>query len=98
MWACDEKRGALHRKEGDGNESTREKEARKANRIWLDRVRDDIIEKRLSVRKCTTVLHGGVCHCTSTPHKSGNKMKRKKKAQGVMCDEKKPIKISIKFM
>ena len=24
---------------------------------------------------CTTVLHGGVCHCTSTLHKSGNKMK-----------------------
>ena len=29
-------------------------------------------------RKCTTVLHGGVCHHTSTPHKSGNKMKEKK--------------------
>ena len=28
---------------------------------------------------CTTVLHGGVCHHTSTPHKSGNKMKEKKK-------------------
>ena len=28
---------------------------------------------------CTTVLHGGVCHGTSTPHKSGNKMKEKKK-------------------
>ena len=27
---------------------------------------------------CTTVLHGGVCHRTSTPHKSGNKMKEKK--------------------
>ena len=26
---CDEKRGALHRKEGDGNESTKEKEERK---------------------------------------------------------------------
>ena len=24
--SCDEKRGTLHRKEGDGNESTREKE------------------------------------------------------------------------
>ena len=23
---------------------------------------------------CTTVLHGGVCHRTSTPHKSGNKI------------------------
>ena len=29
-WACDEKRGALHRKEVGGNESTREKEERKA--------------------------------------------------------------------
>ena len=29
VWACDAKRGTLHRKEGDGNESTREKEERK---------------------------------------------------------------------
>ena len=29
--------------------------------------------------KRTTVLHGGVCHRTSTPHKSGNKMREKKK-------------------
>ena len=29
---------------------------------------------------CTTVLHGGVCHSTSTPHKSGIKMKEKKKS------------------
>ena len=28
---------------------------------------------------CMTELHGGVCHRTSTPHKSGNKMKEKKK-------------------
>ena len=27
---CDEKRGALHRKEGDGDESTGEKEEKKA--------------------------------------------------------------------
>ena len=27
---------------------------------------------------CLTMLHGGVCHRTSTPHKSGNKMKEKK--------------------
>ena len=30
VWSCDAKRGALCRKEGDGNESTREKEERKA--------------------------------------------------------------------
>ena len=30
VWSCDAKIGALHRKEGDGNESTREKEERKA--------------------------------------------------------------------
>ena len=29
--------------------------------------------------KCMTVLNGGECHRTSTPHKSGNKMKEKKK-------------------
>ena len=28
---------------------------------------------------CMTELHGDVCHRTSTPHKSGNKMKEKKK-------------------
>ena len=28
---------------------------------------------------CTIVLHGGVCHRTSTPRKSGNKMKEEKK-------------------
>ena len=33
---------------------------------------------------CTTVLHGGVCHLTSTPHKSGNKMKEKKKRRCVI--------------
>ena len=29
VWACDQKRGTLRRKEGDGNESTEEKEERK---------------------------------------------------------------------
>ena len=33
---------------------------------------------------CTTVLHGGVCHRTSTPHKSGNTMKEKKKKSDPM--------------
>ena len=27
---------------------------------------------------CMTELHGGVCHRTSTPHKTGNKMEEKK--------------------
>ena len=46
VWACDEKRGTLSRNEGDGNESTREKEERK--RRWLDKVNDDFKEKGLS--------------------------------------------------
>ena len=33
--ACDEKRGTLRRKEGDGNESTREKEDEK-RRCWKE--------------------------------------------------------------
>ena len=41
---CYAKTGALCRKESDGNESTREKEERKPNRRWLDRVRDDVRE------------------------------------------------------
>ena len=46
-------------------------------RRWLDRV----ISKRRDCRlmMCTTVLNGGVCHRTSTAHKSGNKMKRRQK-------------------
>ena len=39
---------------------------------------------------CMTELHGGVCHRTSTPHKSGNKMKEKKKKTQllrVLCSE-----------
>ena len=46
-------------------------------RRWMDKVKDDIKEKGLMM--CTTGLHGGVCHHTSTPHKSGNTMKEKKK-------------------
>ena len=46
-------------------------------RRWLDKVKDDIKDCRLMM--CMTELHGGVCHHTSTPHKSGNKMKEKKK-------------------
>ena len=44
-----------------------------------------IKEKGLSGRltMCTTVLHGGVCRRTSTPHKSENKMKEKKKKKVV---------------
>ena len=40
-----------------------------------------IIAKIMDCRlmKCTTVPHGGVRYRTSTPHKSGNKMKEKKK-------------------
>ena len=33
---------------------------------------------------CTTMLHGGVCYCTSTPHKIGNKMKEGKKKKKMM--------------
>ena len=40
-----------------------------------------MISKRRDCRlmKCTTVLHGGVRHCTSTPRTSGKQMKRKRK-------------------
>ena len=40
-----------------------------------------MLSKRKDCRlmKSTTVLHGGVCHGTSNPHKSGNTMKKKRK-------------------
>ena len=44
-------------------------------RRWLDKVK----RRDCRLMMCTTVLHGGVCHRTSTPHKSGNKMKEKRK-------------------
>ena len=48
-WACDEKRGTLCMKEGDGNESTMGRRKRgKPMRRWLVRVRDDIKENGLS--------------------------------------------------
>ena len=47
-------------------------------RRWLDRGRNDIKEKGYRGRKCMTVLHGCVFRRTSTTHKSGNTMKRKK--------------------
>ena len=46
--ACDAKRGTLRRKEGDGNESTGEKEERKTEVKMLDKVKDDMKEKGLS--------------------------------------------------
>ena len=49
------------------------------NRRWLDKVDDGIKEKGCRLIKCTAVLHGGICHRTSTPHIGGNKMKEKKK-------------------
>ena len=79
VWASDEKRGTLRRKEGDGNESTREKEER--TKTVGQNEGGGMISKRRDCRRrmCTAVLHGGVCHSTSTPHKSGNNMKRRKK-------------------
>ena len=45
--------------------------------------------------KCTTVLHGGICHRTSTPHKSGIKMMEKKKflILKLMSLHKQPVKL-----
>ena len=40
---------------------------------------DDIKEKGLSADDVYDLLHGGVCHHTSIPHKHGNKIKEKKK-------------------
>ena len=34
---------------------------------------------------CTTMLHGGVCYRTSTPHKIGNNMKEGKKMKHTVC-------------
>ena len=53
------------------------------NRRWLEKLRMTSKRRDCRLMMCTTVLHGGVCHHTSTPHKSGNKMKEKKKKNWV---------------
>ena len=61
---------ALCMKEGDWNGSTSEKEGRsRPKRRRLYRRRD------CRGRRCTTELLGGLCRQTSTPHKSGTKMR-----------------------
>ncbi len=47
VWACYEKRGALCRKAGDGNESTGRRKRGRPKRRWLDRVKDGIKDKGL---------------------------------------------------
>ena len=99
VWACDEMRGTLRRKEGGRNESKkglfyiaqlpnlrngtvqRRMKRGRHKRRWLAKVKYGIKEKGLSADEvnCTSLLHGGVCRRTSTPHKSGNKIKEKKK-------------------
>ena len=50
-----------------------------------------MLSKRRDCRliMCTTMLHGGVCYHTSTPHTIGNKMKegkkQKKKMKHTVC-------------
>ena len=46
-------------------------------RRWLDKVKDDIKEKRLSADEVYDRAIHGVCHRTSTPHNSGSKMNEK---------------------
>ena len=54
----------------------RRKRRGRPKRRWLDKVKDDIKEKRLSA---DDVYDRATRRRTSTPHKSGNKMKEKKK-------------------
>ena len=59
------------------NESTGEKEDLREDG-WTKYVRMTSKRRGCRLMMCTTVLHGGVCHRTSTPHKSGIKTKEKK--------------------
>ena len=55
---------------------------RRRKKIWLDRVRDDTKRKgTVRGRNCTNVLHGGVCHRASTPHKVGIRLRRRSSVQ-----------------
>ena len=48
VWACDEKRGTLRRKEDDGNEILGRRKRGRPKRRRLDKIKDDIKEKGLS--------------------------------------------------
>ena len=60
VWACDERRGTLRRKEGDGIESTWEKEERKTYEKMVGKVKDDIKEKGLSADEVYEYEYGGL--------------------------------------
>ena len=78
--ACDAKRGTLRWKEGEGNQSTGEKEERKNYEKMVGKSKDDIKEKGLSADAVyDRATWRRICHRTSTPHESGNKTKRKLK-------------------
>ena len=79
LWACDEKRGTLHRKEGNGNESTRKKKIGRSKSRLLDKVRDDIKEKGLSADDLYDRATWRRMLSYVAPHTNGNKMKRKMK-------------------
>ena len=72
--------------------SRRDDKGRRPKRSWLDRVSDDIRKKGLSGQEvCDTImLHGGVCHRTSTPYKSGNTMKEKTAIETSQTMERRP--------
>ena len=84
---CDEKRGTLRRKEGDANEKQalngRMNGLRgRPKRRWLDKVKDGLKEKRLSADDVyDSATWRRMSSYKSTPHKSGNKMKEKKKEE-----------------
>ena len=85
MWVCDEKRGAHVGRRAMEMKIQRRRKMRRPKRRCLDRERIYIKEKALSADKCTIVLYGGVdpmCHRISTPHNSGNKMKRNEEVEG----------------
>ena len=81
IWTCDEKRGTLRRKEGLKMEVQGRRKRGRPNRRWLDKVKDDIKEKGLSADemydRTTWMCRPYVI--VSTPRKSGNKMKEKRK-------------------
>ena len=62
VWACDAKRGTLRGKEGNGNESTGEKEERNSELREDGWTTKRVTSKRRDCRlmMCTTVLHRGV--------------------------------------
>ena len=68
----------MRRQESDGDGGAGKRRSGRPKWDWLDSIRNDLWERELSRRTCKTGLDVGVSQDTSTPHKSGERCRRRR--------------------